>query len=135
MSAMGTATAIPERRPGRVALAGGMARPRIQRETWSAAAVADALARRPKMRLKSGALVEELDVVKLATDAHRKKGFKKGEQGTVAVIYTDQAGKPSGQCMVEFDHRKKRPDMEDPFCHFLDLGEGEVELVWKCRMD
>ncbi|MCY4245676.1 MAG: hypothetical protein OXU31_02785 [Gammaproteobacteria bacterium] len=133
MSAMSTAAAIPERRPGRAAL-GGMARPRIQHKTWSAAAVADALARHPKMRLKSGALLEELDVVKLATEAHEKKGFKRGEQGTVVVIYTDQAGKPGGQFMVEFDHRKKRPDMEDPFCHFLDLGESEVELVWKSGM-
>lgn len=114
MSAMSTTAAIPGRRPGRAAaLGGGMARPGIH------------LARHP----------EELDVVKLATDAHAKKGFKKGEQGTVVVIYTDQAGRPSGQFMVEFDHRKKRPDMEDPFYHFLDLGEGEVELVWKNGMD
>ncbi len=107
MTMHSTAVAIPERRPGpgRAAVFGGATRAR------------------PKL-----GVTEEHDVVKLATDAHEKDGFKKGAEGTVVLIHAD-AGKPSGWYMVEFNSLEEILDD-----NILDLHESEVELVWKSGM-
>lgn len=107
MSAMGTAAAIPERRPGQAA----------------------AFGRASRARPVPG-MTGLHDVVKLTTDAHAKDGFKKGVEGTVVLIHTE-AGQPSGWYLVEFNSLTE--DVVDD--NILDLHESEVELVWKCKMD
>lgn len=66
---------------------------------------------------------DELDVVKLSTDAYQKEGLKRGERGTIVLVHSTNGGK---SYEVEFEHWEK----EWPFKTRTFKGD-EIEKVEK----